>query len=142
MATYYFHLKTPAGTIRDPDGTDLPDELSAREHARLVACELMQHRQQRTRSWRIDVCDGEGWRCVDLLFASVDDSLRHLTPELRSSVENLCAKSPSLSEAINAIKLRLVQVKGTIARSERAPYVAAVNGVAVDHRWSDMGSVA
>jgi hypothetical protein len=134
MPTYFFHLKTPAGAIRDPDGTDLPDELSAREHARLVACELMQHRQLRTRSWRIDVCDTEGRLCLDLLFASVDDSMGNLTPELRSSVENLYAKSASLSEAINAIKLTLAQVKGTIARSERAPYVAAINGVAVDDK--------
>jgi hypothetical protein len=142
MPTYFFHLKTPAGTIRDPDGTDLPDELSAREHARLVACELMQHRQLRTRSWRIDVCDSEGRLCLDLLFASVDDSMGHLTPELRSSVENLCAKSASLSEAINAIKLTLAQVRGTIARSERAPYVAAINGVALDEKTPKVRSVA
>jgi hypothetical protein len=31
----------------------------------------------------------------------------HLSPELRSSVENLCAKSAALSEAINAIKRTL-----------------------------------
>jgi hypothetical protein len=79
---------------------------------------------------------------LDVLFASVDDSIRHLTPELRSSVENLCAKSASLSEAINAIKLTLTQVKGTIARSERAPYVAAINGVAVDDKTANVRSVA
>jgi hypothetical protein len=78
---------------------DLLDEPSAREHARLVACDLMQHRQARTRSWRIDVCDGEGRRCLDVLFASVDETIGHLAPELRSSIENLHAKHASLSEA-------------------------------------------
>jgi hypothetical protein len=134
MPIYFFNLKTPEGTIRDPVGTDLPDESSAREHARLVACELMQHRPPRTRSWRIDVCDGEGRRCLDMLFASVDESISGLPPELRNSIENLHAKHASLSEAINAIRLTIFEVKGTIARSERAPYIAAVNGVAVDDR--------
>jgi hypothetical protein len=118
----------------------LPNERAAWEHARLVACEFMQHRQPWTRSWRIDVCDGEGRRCLDLLFASVDESIGGLPPELRSSIENLYAKHASLSDAINAIKLTIFEVKGTIARSERAPYVAAVNGVAVDGRH--MGSIA
>jgi hypothetical protein len=142
MPTYFFNLKTPAGTIRDPDGTDLPDELSAREHARLVACELMQHRQLRTRSWRIDLCDSEGRLCLDLLFASVDDSMGHLTPELRRSVEDLCAKSSSLSEMIRALRLTIIEVQGTIARSEGAPYIAAVNGVAVDNKAARIGSAA
>jgi hypothetical protein len=131
MPTYFFNLKTEEGTICDPEGTDLPGELSAREHARLVACELMRHRPPRTRCWRVDVCDSEGRPCVDLLFASVDDSIRHLTPELRYSVENLCAKSASLVETIHAVKLTLLEVKGTIARSEGAPYIAAINGVRI-----------
>jgi hypothetical protein len=132
MPIYFFKLKTGEGTIRDPDGMELPGEAAAREHARLVACELMQHRQLRTRSWRIGICDSEGRRCLELLFASVDDSMCHLTPELRGSVESLCAESASLAEAINTLKLTLVQVKGTIARSDRAPYLAAINGAAVD----------
>jgi hypothetical protein len=136
MPIYFFDLKTPEGTIRDPVGMDLPDESSAREHARRVACELMQHRQPRTRSWRIDVRDGEGRRCLDVLFASVDESIGGLPPELRSSIENLHAKHASLSDAI---RLTIFEVKGTIARSEGAPYVAAVNGVAVDRH---IGSTA
>jgi hypothetical protein len=72
MPTYFFNLKTEEGAVCDPEGTDLPGESSAREHARLVACELMRHRAPRTRCWRMDVCDGEGRTCVDLLFASIE----------------------------------------------------------------------
>ena len=133
MPLYFFNLKTAEATIRDPDGTDLPNDSSAWEHARRVACELMQHRQPHTHSWRMDVCDSEGRQCVDLLFASVDHSIDHLRPELRSSVEDMCAKSSSLSETIRAVTLTIAQVRGTIARSEGAPYLAAINGVAVDN---------
>ena len=132
MPIYFFNLKTHEATVRDPDGTDLPDEASAREHARHVASELMRHREPWTRSWRIDLRDRQGQQCLDLLFASLDDTISHLTPELRSSVEELCAQSSSLSEVIHAVRLTLAQVRGTIARSEGAPYVAAIKGVAVD----------
>jgi hypothetical protein len=142
MPLYFFNLKTGEGTIRDPDGTDLPNEQAAWEHARLVACELMQHRQPQTNSWRIDVRDSVGRQCVDLLFASVDDSINHLRPELRSSVENLCAKSAALNETIHAVRSTLSQVMGTIARSEGGPYLAALDGVAVDNRSAGFRSVA
>jgi hypothetical protein len=142
MPLYFFNLKTAEDVIRDPDGMDLPDDSAARDHARLVACELMQHRQLRTHSWRLDVCDSEGRRCVDMLFASVDDSIGHLTPELRRSVEDLCAKSSSLSEMIRALRLTIIEVQGTIARSEGAPYIAAINGVAADNKTAHMGSAA
>ena len=131
MPTYFFNLKNAEGTILDPVGTDLPDEHAAWEHARIVANEIMRHREARTRFWRLQVADGNRDACFDLLFANIDDSIRHLSPELRGSVENLCAKSASLCETIHAVKLTLLQMKGTIARSERAPYIAAINGVRI-----------
>jgi hypothetical protein len=69
-ADLFFSLKTAEATIRDPDGMDLRDELSAREHARTVACELMRDREALTPSWRLDVRDGAGRQCFDLLFAT------------------------------------------------------------------------
>jgi hypothetical protein len=75
-ADLFFNLKTAEATIRDPDGMDLRDELSARKHARTVACELMRHREALTRSWRLDVRDGDGRQCFDLLFATVDKAPR------------------------------------------------------------------
>ena len=132
MPTYCFHLKAGSdGTIIDTDGTNLLDYRSAREHAETVARELMAHREPRTRSWRLDVRDNDGLPCFDLLFASIDETLSHLTPELRSSVEGLYASSASLVEEIRGIKLTLLDVKATIARAEGALYLAAVNGAAV-----------
>ena len=75
MPIFFFNLKTAEGTIRD-DGMELRDELSAREHARTVACELMRNREPLTRSWRLDVRDGAGRQCFDLLFATVDEAPR------------------------------------------------------------------
>jgi hypothetical protein len=142
MPLYYFNLKTGGDTIRDPDGTDLPDEPAAKEHARHIACELMRQRQQRTRSWRIEVCDGEGRRCLNLLFASVDDSIGHLSPEARGSIENVAAKAASLHDEIRAIELTIARVKGTMARAEGRPYVAAIDGEAVIPKSADTGPAA
>jgi hypothetical protein len=128
MPTYFFNLKNLDGTIYDPEGMDLPDESAVREHARVVACELMQHRQPKTRSWRLDVRDREGRPCFELLFAAVDESIGYLRPDLRSSLERLCADCASLSETIHTLKLTLLQIRGTIARSEGTPYIVAVNG--------------
>jgi len=131
MPTYWFNLKTRDGTIIDPEGTDLPNDASAYEYAEAVARELMAHREPQTRFWRLEVRDSGRLPKRDLLFVSIDETLSHLTPELRSSVEGLCASSASLVEGIGAIKLTLLDVKATIARAEGVLYLAAVNGAAV-----------
>jgi hypothetical protein len=58
MPTYHFHLRTKEGTVLDPDGTELPNDALAHGHAGMVAGELMQGREPRTRYWRLDVYDG------------------------------------------------------------------------------------
>src|SRR6516165_5390772 len=131
MPAYQFNLKTGDGTVIDPEGTDLPNDASAYAYAKAVASELMAHREPQTRSWRLEVRYSGGLPKFDLLFASIDETLSHLTPELRSSVEGLCASSASLVEEIREIKLTLLAVKATIARAEGALYLAAVNGAAV-----------
>jgi hypothetical protein len=132
MSMYFFNLVTPRETIIDASGTDLPDEASAREHARLVACELMRHREVVTRSWRVLVSDSGQGSCFELLFACVDSTIDHLTPELRKSVETLCTRSATLSDAIRAVRSTLLEARATIARAEGRPYLAARNGAAVD----------
>jgi hypothetical protein len=71
---YFFDLRTPEETIRDPEGTDLDDDSSAQEHARTVASELMRNCEPLTRSWRLEVRDSTGRRCFDQPFATVDAS--------------------------------------------------------------------
>jgi hypothetical protein len=128
MPRYYFDLKKREETLHDNDGTDLPDEAAARDHALRVMGELMRNTNVRTRSWRLAVLGQDRQSCFELLFASYDDSIAHLTPELRSSVELVCGRHASLTDAIVDVRTTMLQIRGTLARSERRPYVAADNG--------------
>ena len=128
MSRYYFSLKRREGTVLDTDGTDLPDESAARKHAHQVMNELMRNANVRTRSWRLAVLDQDRSPCFELLFASYDDSMAHLTPELRSSVEMICQRHASLVDAIVDVRTTMLQIRGTLARSDRKPYVAVENG--------------
>jgi hypothetical protein len=60
---------------------ELAEEFAARDLARQVARELMKRREPQTHSWRIDVRDGEGRQCSELLFACVDESYRRPLPD-------------------------------------------------------------
>jgi hypothetical protein len=66
--------------------------------------------------------------CFELLFASYDDSMAHLPPEFRSSVEMACRRHASLMDAIVDVRTTMPQIRGTLARSDRKPYVAAEDG--------------
>jgi len=131
MPVYFFNLKTAQGEIRDPDGTQSADEPTAKEHARQVARELMKWREPQSCSWRIVVRDNDGRQCFELLFASVDDSIATLGPELRCLIENVHRKQALLNDAIAAVRLSLMQIKATIARSNGRSYLAAVGGVSI-----------
>ena len=126
MPTYHFHLAMLEGRVLDVKGTELADESAAREHARQVACELMRHRERQTRAWRVEVTDSTQRPCFDLLFASVDNTIDHLTPELRKNVENLCTQSASLAEMIRTVTNTVVVVKAALARANGRPLLAEV----------------
>lgn len=128
MPRYYFNLKRRGGTLVDTDGTDLPHEAAAREHALHVMSELMRNANVRTRAWRLAVMNQDRQSCFELFFASYDDSMAHLTPELRLSVELVCRRHALLTDAIVDVRTTMLQIRGTLARSERRPYVAADNG--------------
>jgi hypothetical protein len=121
MSTYFYNLQTLEGIIRDPEGTDFPSQYLAWEHGRLVARELMQHRESVTRSWRLDVYNGKGALCFDVLFATIDESILCLPPELCRSVQDLHAKSASLIEVMHATKFIVCQLRATIAQVECFP---------------------
>jgi hypothetical protein len=121
MPTYFYNLQTLEGIIRDPEGTDFSSPYLAWEHGQLVARELMQHRESITRSWRLDIYDGEGTLWFDVLFATVDESILCLPPELRRSVQDVHAKSASLIEAMHATRLMVAELRATMAQAERFP---------------------
>jgi hypothetical protein len=131
MPVYYFNLRTAHGEIRDPDGTELSDEPTARKHARQVARELMKCREPQCRSWRIVVRDSNGRQCFELLFASVDDSITAFDSELRGLIENSHRKQASLIDAIAAVRLSLMQLQATMAQSTGRLYLASVDGSAL-----------
>jgi len=91
----------------------------------------MSNREASTRAWRLEVRDSSERRCSNLLFATIDDSMSHLTPQLRSSLEHLCASSADFAETIHALRITLLEVRATMARAEGALHLAAVNGRAL-----------
>ena len=134
MATYYFNLKDSRTTIPDPDGTDLIDDEAARAHAVIVAREAMRNNEVRTRNWRIEVCGSNRAALFDILFASVDESMDHLPSDLRSSVETVSTKFASLSDAIHDVRMSMLELRTTLARSEGTPHLATLNGLRL---WKD-----
>jgi len=133
MPIFYFNLKDAQGIHLDPEGTELPDEAHALEHGRQVAQELMQSRETRTRSWRVQVCDENRIIVFELLFATVDRTMHRFPPGMRSAIETVSARTAGLSDAIGDVRMTLHQIKGTLARSEGAPYLATLNGNRIEH---------
>jgi hypothetical protein len=131
MPLYYFNLQTNTGVIRDPDGTELPDEVAAREHAAAVARELVRNRQIGVRSWRLDMCDASHQLQTSLILAEFDEGLASLSSPFRETVMDGCVQSASLRDAIRDLNKTLLQIKGTIARSKQQPYLAAIEGVQI-----------
>jgi hypothetical protein len=139
MPTYFYNLQTLEGTIADPEGMDFPSLHLAWEHGRLVARELMQHRESTTRSWRLDVYDGEGTLWFDVVFATVDESILCLPPELRRSVQDVHVKSASLFEAMHRTKSMVAELRTTMTQAECFP--GAMKGVRSPARRSEGGCV-
>lgn len=129
MNTYYFNLKDGRTTIPDPDGTELPDEAAARAHAVTVAREAMRNNEARTRNWRIEVCGQDRGALFEILFASVDESMEHLPGDLRRSVETVSTKFASLSDAIHEVRMSMLELRVTLARSDGLPHLATLNGL-------------
>jgi t-SNARE complex subunit (syntaxin) len=128
MSIYFFNLKDCRTTIPDPDGTELADESAARAHAIVVAREAMRNNEARTRNWRIQVCRADRTPLFEVLFASVDETMDHLPNDMRQSVENISKKFASLADTIQDVRMSMLAIRTTIARSEKAPYLATLNG--------------
>jgi hypothetical protein len=129
---YYFNLKDAESIHVDRDGTELPDDTHAREHARQVARELMERREAKTRSWRLQVCDAHRSTLFEMLFATVDRTIDGLPPALRDAVQTASARTAALSDTIVDVRMTLHQLKGTLAKSNGSPYVIAVNGRSIE----------
>src|SRR5262245_19690696 len=105
MPLYFFNLKDGRGVIPDPDGTELGDDASARAHATEVARELLHRREKTCRAWRLQVCDAERRPLFEVLLAEADESLDHLSPELRTRLNTVYVKTGGLNDAIEDVRM-------------------------------------
>ncbi len=128
MPIFHFVLKNGWGKYRDVGGDEFQDAATARIHAKLVARELLRNRETRTGSWRIEVRNEKN-DCIDeVMLASVDDHFSHLPQPTRAEIDRLYQTNASLADIIGDVRRSLHQVKATIARADRMPYLAAKNG--------------
>lgn len=119
MPLYYFILKTKEAVIPDEAGVELPDSKAARTEANAIARELMRNRELSARTWRLAVCDDYLIPCFEILFAEVDETIAHLPPQYRKSIEVVARLSAALDDAFKDIRASLVDVRATLARADR-----------------------
>jgi hypothetical protein len=108
MPRYFFNLNDGQKIIPDLEGTELPDDDSARAHAVQVARELARNRERETRSWRLAVCDAEGTLCFELLFGSMDEVISRLPPVIRFMFEDADDSTASLNQAMEQVRTTLL----------------------------------
>jgi hypothetical protein len=106
MPRYFFNLNDGEKIIPDVEGTELPDDESARAHAALVVGELARNRERETRSWRLAVCDAQGTQCFEQLFASIEDSISQSSPMVNFLLED-DGNEASRSDAIEQVRALL-----------------------------------
>jgi hypothetical protein len=128
MPTYTFELKDGSSGIRDEIGTLLPDRDHALQYAHDVARELMKGRELQARVWRLDVYEDKATRVFEIPFATVDQTLDHLTPELRTMMERLCESRRALNEAAHAAHTTMRESRALIALSRGKPYLVTYAG--------------
>ena len=105
MPRYFFNLNDGQKIIPDLEGTELPDDDSARAHAAQVARELARNREEETRSWRLAVCDAQGTLRFELLFASMDEAISRLPPVIRFMFDDAGGSTASFNEAIEQVRM-------------------------------------
>lgn len=128
MPLYTFKLRDGSCGIDDPTAVALADRGRALAYAHDVASELMKSRERQTRTWRLDVYENNGERVFAIPFASIDQTLDHLSVPLRRKLEDLCDRSRSLREAISAARVTVRESRALLARSRGKPYLAAEAG--------------
>ena len=127
MPVYTFKLHDGRGDVEDKTGVQLPDWDSALRYALAVVHELMWRREVQTRSWCLDIYEGDDVDSPisEIPFASVDPSLDHLTPNLRTMVESISERKRLLSDAIHNVKGTIQESRALLARAHGKPYLAS-----------------
>lgn len=128
MPLYTFELREGSAPLSDDAGVDLSDRERALGYAMEVARELMQGREDQTRSWRLDVYENNCERVFELPFAAIDHTLDHLAPQFRSTVEDACNSRRLWQETLHAARMTVQESRALVAQSQGKPYLAAIAG--------------
>jgi hypothetical protein len=133
MPTYTFKLQDGCGGVEDETGVTLPDDDRAIRYAYDVVHELMRCRELETRSWCLDVYEGSkvDIPICEIPFASVDPSLDHLAPKLRTMVEAAAERMGGLREVIHSVRGTVEESRALVARARGKPYLASRFGKSV-----------
>jgi len=132
MVIYTFRLRDGRGDVEDTTGVELPDRDNALRYARDVVYELMRSRELETRSWRLEIYEsGADGPICEIPFASVDPSLDHLTPKLRTMVESVSERQRLLGDVIHTAEATIQESRALVARSRGRPYLASRFGKSV-----------
>src|SRR5215469_11708553 len=116
MPVYTFRLRDGRGDVEDTTGVQLPNRDSALCYARDVVYELMRSREVETRSWCLDVYEGDGTDgpISEIPFASIDPSLDHLTPKYRTMVEGMSERKRLLSDVIYIVNTTIRESRALV----------------------------
>ncbi|HLH97239.1 MAG TPA: hypothetical protein VKW08_19180 [Xanthobacteraceae bacterium] len=128
MPIYKFKLSDDDCGVEDNFGVNLPNAEVAYSYACDVARELMDHREQETRHWRLEVYQDNGERVCDILFAKRDQTLDRLSPGLRVLVEECAERVRSFRDVYQALSLTRREAQSLVARSRGKPYLAVDQG--------------
>ena len=127
MRRYSFKLHHDQGLVEDETGIWLDDRAQAIQHAETVAHELMRCHEEQTRSWRLAVYE-DGERVQEILFATVDPTLAHLSCQSRASIEQAAAIKRRHRDVLAAIQVTRRETRALVARSRGKPYLATERG--------------
>jgi uncharacterized protein DUF6894 len=128
MPRYKFKLNDDSGGVEDGFGVNLPNGEIAQRYACDVVRELMDHRERKTRHWRLEVYQDNGEKVFDIPFAKLDQALDGLHPQSRALVK-LCAQQVrSLKDAYDDASLTWREARSLVARSRGKPYLAVDHG--------------
>jgi hypothetical protein len=125
MPTYTFKVLDGCGDVEDESGVSLRDHDHALRYAREVIHELMRNREIETRSWRLEVYENGDGPIYAIPFASIDPTLDHLVPKLRTMVEAMCERKRLLGEVLHVVSATVQESRALVARSRGKPYLAS-----------------
>jgi hypothetical protein len=128
MPRYTFKLSDDDNGVEDDFGVSLPNAEIAYKYACDVVRELMGHRERSTRHWRLDVYQDNDEQVFAIPFVKLDNTLDHLSQDLRALVERNAQRMRSLKDTYHNATITRRESQSLVARSRGKPYLAVDRG--------------